>query len=164
MRLTVDVELAGPADAVAPWVDDLTAYPAWMGLVHKAEPVPAGDDGDPAWNVELRARVGPLARSKQLRMVRIGDPARPAAAAAGDGISEIRFVRRELDGKSHGQWDLTATITPNGATTRLTVELRYEGRMWTGVLEPILRDEIERSRERLRELVMDGRMPTSPTP
>jgi hypothetical protein len=47
-------------------VATLDRYPPWMRLVHRVEPL-AADDGRPAWWVELRARVGPFARSKQLR-------------------------------------------------------------------------------------------------
>ena len=46
-------------------VNDLASYPQWMDLVHRVESV-----GEGAWEVELRAKVGPFARSKRLRMVR----------------------------------------------------------------------------------------------
>ena len=44
---------------------DLSTYPEWLALVTEAEP-----QGDHTWLVTLRARLGPLARSKRLRMVR----------------------------------------------------------------------------------------------
>src|SRR4051812_36174526 len=50
------------------WVDDLARYPDWLEIVAKAEPLggvadaTTGDAG-PAWAVDLRARLGPLARS-----------------------------------------------------------------------------------------------------
>ena len=60
-----------PPEALFALVDDLGGYPDWLEIVVAAVPVEAaaGDEG-PAWSVELRGRVGPLARSKRLRMVR----------------------------------------------------------------------------------------------
>jgi hypothetical protein len=140
------------ADVVAPctpaelfaFVDDLAAYPPWMRLVHAVTDLGPDDDGRPAWAVELRARVGPLARSKRLRMVRtVHEPER-----------EVVFERAETDGRAHSAWVLTAALTPQPAATRLDVALHYGGGLWTGgVLERVLRDEIDRGRQRLIELV-----------
>lgn len=132
-----------PAD-LFPFVDDLGAYPPWMRLVHAVTALGPDDDGRPAWLVELRARVGPLARSKRLRMVRtVHEPDR-----------EVVFERVETDGRSHSAWVLTATLHPDGTETRLDVALHYGGGLWTGgVLERVLRDEIDRGRRRLVELV-----------
>ena len=71
---------------------DLGTYPAWLGLVTAAEP-----DGDNTWVVTLRARLGPLARSKRLRMVRTERSA-----------DSVRFERREVDGRDHSEWVLSA--------------------------------------------------------
>lgn len=151
MRADVAIELPCTPEQLGPWVDDLSAYPEWMGLVHRAVPQP-GDE--PAWAVDLRARVGPLARSKRLRMVR----------TTGVGPGTVHFERRELDGRSHGRWEFTVVygaVPRAEQRTNLTVELRYEGSLWTpGVLERILHDEIERSKERLRTLVSEGRSPS----
>ena len=76
-------------------VGDLASYPQWMDLVHRAEPL-----GNDAWGVELRAKVGPFARSKRLRMVR----------TAAEPNSLVRFERVEFDGRQHAPWVLTATI------------------------------------------------------
>jgi hypothetical protein len=127
-----------------PFVDDLAAYPPWMRLVHAVTALPPDADGRPAWQVELRARVGPLARSKRLRMVRTVH--RPDA--------EVVFERAEVDGRAHSAWVLTATLAATDPGTRLDVGLHYGGGLWTGgVLERVLRDEIERGRRRLLELV-----------
>jgi hypothetical protein len=125
------------------YVDDLAAYPPWMQLVHAVSPVEA-DDGRPAWSVELRARVGPLARSKRLRMVRtVHEPER-----------RVVFERAEVDGREHSAWVLTAALEPVGAATHLQVVLHYGGGLWTGgVLERVLRDSIDKGRQRLLELV-----------
>ena len=120
-------------------VNDLASYPQWMDLVHRVEPL-----GGNAWNVELRAKVGPFARSKRLRMVRtLSDP-----------NSRVRFERVEEDGRSHAEWVLTATINSIGSACTLTMHLHYGGSLFTGgVLERVLADKIENGRTRLAELV-----------
>ncbi|MGD9702416.1 MAG: SRPBCC family protein [Acidimicrobiia bacterium] len=129
------------------WVDDLADYPSWMRLAHRVdatEPDEELDDGGPAWQVELRARLGPLARSKRLRMVR-------TRLEPGELVV---FERRETDRRRHSSWVLTARTLPSGSGSRLHVHLHYGGGLWTGgVLERALADEIERGRERLIELV-----------
>lgn len=144
----VQAELVAPCDPeqLFPFVDDLAAYPPWMRLVHAVTPLP-DDDGRPAWQVELRARVGPLARSKRLRMVRTEHRAGAA----------VVFERVEIDGREHSAWILTATLEPADGGTHLDVGLHYGGGLWTGgVLERVLRDEIDRGRERLLSLVANG--------
>ena len=120
-------------------VNDLASYPQWMDLVHRAEPL-----GNDAWNVELRAKVGPFARSKRLRMVR----------TLSELNSRVRFERVEEDGRSHAEWVLTATINSIGSACTLTMHLHYGGSLFTGgVLERVLADKIENGRTRLAELV-----------
>lgn len=58
-----------PGNSLAGWRTSM--LPQWLEIVTRAEPM--GDDGnEPAWAVDLRGRMGPLARSKRLRMVRTG--------------------------------------------------------------------------------------------
>lgn len=122
-------------------VDDLTTYPEWLGLVTHAERADPDDaDPGPAWNVELRGRMGPLARSKKLRMVR------SIHAAPG----HVVFERRELDGRDHALWRLDARVEPTDDGARLDMGLHYGGSFGGGAIERILGDEIERSRPRLR--------------
>ena len=99
-------------------------------------------DGRPAWHVELRARLGPMARSKRLRMVRTVHDA-PSAAV---------FERAELDGRkplavgAHGRGP-----GDGDDECELDVDLHYGGSLWTGgLLERALTDQIEQGRERLR--------------
>ena len=127
------------------WVDDLSRYPAWLGIVERAEPATASpSDAGPAWLVDLTARVGPFSRSKRLRMVR----------TACDAPRRVTFARRELDGREHGVWELTADVSPTGSdSSHLRMHLHYGGRLWGQVLEPVLGEEIERSRGRLLDLV-----------
>ena len=113
-----------PAE-LAPLVDDLGAYPRWMSLVHRAEPL----GGDPAaWSVELRARARTAARSKRLRMERtVHEPS-----------AHARFERRELDGRRHGTWVLARDTWRSGDATRLVMDLQLRRRLvdsracWSG--------------------------------
>jgi hypothetical protein len=143
----VDVDLQAPCapEVLFAWVDDLARYPRWLDLVPRAEPEPPLE-GDPglAWSVDLRARLGPLARSKRLRMVRTVHEA-PRVA---------RFERLEHDGREHSDWVLQATVEPvGGAGSRLTMHLHYSGGMFGPVLEKKLHDEVARCRPRLLALV-----------
>ena len=119
----------------------------------RAEPTEAGlrDEG-PAWLVELRGRIGPLARSKRLRMVRtVHEPGR-----------RVRFERRELDERQHSAWVLEAIVHADGDdASTLEMTLHYGGSFGGSMLEKLLNDEIEASRPRLAERVSvashDGR-------
>lgn len=147
----VDADLEAPCDAATVFahVDELHDYPAWMSLVHRADPLGPDGEGRPAWQVELRARVGPLARSKRLRMVRtVHDP---------DG-GQVRFERAEADGRSHAAWVLDARVSDSAGGSRLEMHLHYGGRLWTGgVMERVLADQIEAGRERLTALLVSDR-------
>ncbi|MDQ3468980.1 MAG: SRPBCC family protein [Actinomycetota bacterium] len=139
------IEGASPA-AVFAHVDVLDRYPPWMRLVHRVEPLPP-DDGRLAWWVELRARVGPFARSKQLRMVRTTvEPAR-----------FVRFERIQPDERDHANWILEVALAPAAGGTDVTTRLDYTGSLWTGgVLAHVLDDEIRRGRESLHRVVTVG--------
>jgi hypothetical protein len=144
VHATLDAPV-GP-DELFGWVDDLSRYAQWLDIVPRAVPA-SGAPGEPgpAWLVDLRGRLGPFARSKRLRMVRI-DHQPPTRAA---------FERRELDGRAHALWRLTAEVTPTADGCRLAMELHYGGTLWGPVVERLLGDEIERSRPRLLRLVDD---------
>jgi hypothetical protein len=121
-------------------VDDLRRYPAWLDIVAAAEPGPG-----PAWDVELRGRLGPLARSKRLRMVRtVHEPPH-----------RVVFERQEHGDRSRAPWVLTATVEPEGEGSRLTVHLHYGGSLWGPVIERLLADEVERARPRLVTLLRE---------
>ena len=102
---------------------DLGTYPSWLDLVTAAEP-----DGDEAWLVTLRARLGPLARSKRLRMVRthLDD-------------HSVRFERSETDGRDHSAWQLSADLASLGEDrSEVKVHLHYGGALWSAPLEIVL--------------------------
>ncbi len=136
--LTADVE----PHALFVHVDDIADYPAWMPLVHEVERL----DGDPtAWMVELRARVGPFARSKRLRMERTELVLDRTAV----------FERREADGREHSRWVLRADLDVDAdGRTVLTMSMSYDGSLWAGpILERVLEDQVRRGSERLLALV-----------
>ena len=150
MDVVAALEAACSPDVLFAEVDDLARYPAWLSIVPRAVAEAPGTDGAAAWVVDLRGRLGPLARSKRLRMVR----------TAHDAPRHVRFERRELQGRSGSPWELDATVEPTDAGSRLTMRLHYGGSFGAGVLERMLRDEIEQSRPRLLALVSGGGTPT----
>jgi len=142
----------GPPEGLFELVEDLTRYPQWMQLVHEVVELDPDHDGRPAWDVELRARVGPLARSKRLRMVR----------TVCDAPRSVRFERSEVDGRAHAPWVLRADLEPLADVEdgiMLTMRLSYGGRLWTGaVLQRVLDDEVRQGSEALLEIVSSGPM------
>ena len=83
--------------------------------------------------------MGPLARSKRLRMVRtVHQPPRLAV-----------FEPREVDRRRHSPWVLRAEVSEIQGGSRLTMRLHYGGSLWGPVIERMLGDEIEKSRPRL---------------
>jgi hypothetical protein len=70
-----------------------------------------------------------------------------------DPPSRVVFERAELDGRQHSPWQLTAEVAPVADGARLSMRLHYGGGLFQPVVERLLRDEIERSRARLRALV-----------
>jgi hypothetical protein len=144
MDVEAGLTTAAPVSSVLAHVDDLSAYPSWMSLVHSA--IREEGEQPPTWNVELRASVGPLARSKRLRLVR------SEYATIGD-VHRVVFERRETDGRMHAMWRLTVTVTEAAGRTSLNMHLHYDGRFFVGVVESILRQHIEAGRARLSELL-----------
>src|SRR5262245_16736749 len=98
MDVTSELEAPCSAEVLYAHLDDLATYPSWLSIVSRAEPDGAGEPS--VWTVDLRGRLGPLARSKRLRMVRTID----------DGPRHCRFERRELDGRDHSSWVLDVEI------------------------------------------------------
>lgn len=148
MRSTESVTIDAPPDAVFPYVADLEQYPRWLGLVHAAEPDERGDRS--AWTIELRARVGPFARSKRLRMELVEMVADRLAV----------FERAEVDGRDHARWSLRVELDPAQGTTTVTMHLAYDGRLWTGgALARVLDDQVRRGSDELIALVAAERAP-----
>ena len=118
--------------------------------MHRADSAagePAG--AAPEWQIELRARLGPLARSKRLRMQR---------TVHDEAAHVVVFERHEVDGRRHSPWVLRAAVTPTADGCALQMHLHYGGALWTGgVLERTLADQIMNGRERLLALVHSTR-------
>ena len=127
--MDVEAELIAPCgpDELYGWVEDLAGYPRWLEIVTRAEPLAGDGDGRPAWAVDLRGRLGPLARSKRLRKVRTVHDGRV-----------VRFERAELDGRAHSPWVLDATVEDHADGSRLVMGLHYGGGLFGPVLERVL--------------------------
>ncbi len=141
-RLDTDVTAPTLFEAVS----SLDGYDRWLEIVTRVvrDEVSDGDPG-PAWQVDLRGQVGPLRRSKRLRMVRT---VHDAPSGGSDG--EVRYERRELDGRNHSPWTLVASVSHGSDDcSHLEMTLEYGGTLWVPLVERMLSDEIERSRPRL---------------
>jgi hypothetical protein len=143
--MEVSAELLAPCEPATlfAWVDDLERYPEWLSIVPRA--VPDGERAD-AWRVDLRGRIGPLSRSKRLRMVRTRH----------EVPTSVVFERQELDGQEHSRWVLRAEVLPTDRGAHLVMRLHYGGRLWEPLVERLLRDEIATSKERLLALATAG--------
>lgn len=141
MDIRVDVDLVCSVKDLLPLINDLAQYPRWMGLVYSVVPETDGQ----AWQVELRGKIGPFARSKRLRMVQVET----------SSAEHLRFERAEVDGRSHSAWVLEARVSQQASMTTLNMTLQYSGRLFSSVVERALHDEIEASKQRLRKLVAD---------
>ncbi len=147
MKIDVDLDVPAPPRSVWPHVEMLDRYPPWMRLVHRVEAVDP-IDGNPAWDVELRAKVGPFARSKRLRMAR---------TACSEG-SFVRFERAEFDGRDHAEWTLSTTLIGSETGSVVAAELFYGGDLWTGgVLERVLEQEIRQAKSSLLDVTASPR-------
>jgi len=145
VEVTADLDAPCSPDRLFATIDDLSIYPEWLEIVQRADAVERhpDDDGDAAWLVDLRGRLGPLARSKRLRMVR----------TACESPTLVRFERREHDGRTHADWVLEGRVSTASGATRLEMRLHYGGSFGGSVLERLLGDAIDRSRPALLALV-----------
>lgn len=142
---TAEIFVTADPRTVADVVADLSTYPLWNDVVASAEPL--NDSDDVAWLTTLRARVGPFARSKQLRMVR-------SEHRVEDQTHTIRFVRSETDGREHSAWIMNAGIAPattstNDQTSRVVLGLDYSGGLWNPALDLVLGSAIDRATRNL---------------
>lgn len=141
VQVTASIETPLEPSALFPRINKLEHYPPWLDIIQRVDAAESHpDDEGPAWTVDLGTRVGPLQRSKRLRMVR---------TVCHDPV-EVRFERREHDGRDHSPWVLSANIDPWGPQSScLAMELSYGGSMFGPVLERLLQREIDAGRPRL---------------
>lgn len=152
MKQQVTVDISALVEDAFPILADLGRYPKLLDVVHRVE-IDEGDrDADePVWLVTLRTRIGPLARSKRLRMVRtVHEP-----------MTEARFERQESDDRQHSPWSLATTIEPvdveGDQGARVTMALHYGGRLWTSLLDGVLEAQIRQATANLERLATPRR-------
>ena len=143
MDVAANVDVPVSVEILFSYVYDLKNYESWLEMVHYVKPVgdveSTSQDLD-TWMVELRARLGPFARSKRLRMVR----------KICETPYRVVFERAENDGRSHSAWVLSATVSQTDSGSSLQTNLHYSGSLFTGgLLERALADQIEQGREKL---------------
>ena len=147
MHLRAELDAAVPPPALFSWVGALDQYPAWLEIVRSASPAAGDPAGEAVWDVVLIGRLGPLRRSKRLRMVRVEH--RPPRQA--------RFARRELDGREHARWDLSVEVSPTAAGSHLAMDLSYSGSLWGPALHRLISAEIAAAEPRLVALAEGSR-------
>ena len=110
--LQAELVAACAPEVLFDWVSDLVRYPEWLEIVTQAQP---GADG--SWAVDLRGRMGPLARTKRLRMVR------PECVAP----THVVFERAELDGRDHSPFfaSLPRETCPFPSHVRCGIPLKW---------------------------------------
>lgn len=140
MDLVASVEVPVSVEKLFDYVADLANYSSWLEFVHKVELVGESTETDTTWLVELRAKLGVLARSKRLRMTR----------TLCEHPKVVVFERREQDSRRHSEWILRATVSPTATGAKLETNLHYSGNLFTGgMLERALSDQIATGREKL---------------
>ncbi len=143
MDVTANVDVPVSVEILFSYVSDLKNYESWLEMVHSVKPIShvasTSNDLD-TWIVELRARLGPFARSKRLRMVR----------KICEAPNCVVFERAENDGRRHSAWVLSAKVSQTEKGSSLQMNLHYSGSLFTGgLLERALADQIEQGREKL---------------
>lgn len=142
MDVVASVEVPVSVEKLFDYVADLANYPSWLEFVHKVEAISDAGDTDTTWLVELRARLGVLARSKRLRMTR----------TICEAPRLVVFERREQDSRRHAKWVLRATVSATATGAMLETNLHYSGSLFTGgVLERALTEQIKTGREKLNQ-------------
>lgn len=140
MDVVASVEVPVSVEKLFAYVADLANYPSWLEFVHKVDAISDAEDSDASWLVELRARLGVLARSKRLRMTR----------TICEAPRLVVFERREQDSRRHADWVLRATVSATATGAKLETNLHYSGSLFTGgLLERALTEQIATGRERL---------------
>ena len=142
MDVVASVDVPVSVEKLFDYVADLANYQSWLEFVHKVDAISDAGDTDATWQVELRARLGVLARSKRLRMTR----------TVCEAPRLVVFERREQDSRRHAEWVLRAKVSANATGARLETNLHYSGSLFTGgLLERALTEQIKTGRERLNQ-------------
>ena len=140
MDLVASVEVPVSVEKLFAYVADLANYSSWLEFVHKVELVGESIETDATWLVELRAKLGVLARSKRLRMTR----------TVCEAPRLVVFERREQDARRHSEWVLRTTVSETATGAKLETNLHYSGSLFTGgMLERALNEQIATGRDKL---------------
>jgi hypothetical protein len=150
MDVNTYANITADRSAIFDAIADLATYPEWLQIVASADRVAPhdGDVGD-AWSVVLVGRLGPLRKTKRVRMVR---------TVCDRETGAVRFERVERNGREHNTWVLTATAT-NGdgpGASRLAVHLHYSGGWLPPGADRLLGLEASRAGGRLERLLRSG--------
>ncbi|MFM7123729.1 MAG: SRPBCC family protein [Actinomycetes bacterium] len=141
VRASLDAEVS--PERLFAVIRDLETYPQWLDIVHVAQSADLVD-GLQSWNVELRAKIGPFARSKRLRMVRTTD----------ESPNKVVFERRERDGRKHAPWVLRSVVSEANGVSTLNVHLHYGGSLFDGgLVERVLADQIVSGKAKLKQFL-----------
>lgn len=151
MQQSIDVPISASPERVFAELAHLDSYPRWLDMIAAVERAEPAEDEGPAWWVTLRAKVGPFARSKRLRMVR----------TVSDEPTRLRFDRVEVDGRQHARWTLDLSIdavagdSGDAAASMIRAKMDYEGSLWTAPLSAILDHNLREAVPRLSSLLSD---------
>jgi len=148
VKQTFSVETSASPDRLFEVLSDLTTYADWLDVVSDVSPVP-GQSEPSAWLVTLRAKIGPLARSKRLRMIQSESNAETRT---------VLFERQETDDRTHSRWALAAAVTEANSpeanvASAATLDLHYDGSMWSGPLGGVLDGAADRATVGLQRYV-----------
>jgi len=117
---------------------DLSEFQPLVSIIDVVRP-----ESDAVWSVDLRADLGPIRRSKRLRMARV----------SADDEGTLVFERQELDNRRHASWRLTIEIQPVANGSGVEIILDYDGRVPLGVLEGLVAEEIVAASQRLESII-----------
>lgn len=130
-------------------VEDLTNITPWLDLLGGADPSPVDpSDAGPAWDATFAIKLGPLTKTKDVRLVRI----------VHTPPTDVVYERHEfpIEGKDTSQiamWRLTLRVTPTDTGSSLHVHVFYGGDALGDMAEGILTKELKKSRPALRKAI-----------
>lgn len=145
MNVEADFEAPCPPELLFSIVEDLAEISPWLDLLGDAVPCsPAQGDIGPAWDSTFAIKLGPLTKTKDVRLVRIVHKA----------PSEVVYERHEVpvEGRDPSQiamWRLTLKVRPVDSGSRLDVHVFYGGDALGDMAEGILTKELKKSRPAL---------------
>ncbi len=151
MHKELNATVNKPLDSVWPVVSDLATFPQWIEIVDTVV-VDAGEP--PAHFVILKARLGPISRSKKLRMVQTarGGESDPEAN------NSVTFERQETHDIEVAMWKMNVTACSTGeSSTQLSISLSYDGELWLPAFGAILDSQVPKTIESLERYIQESK-------